>query len=237
MDMDTDEQPEWARLIDERRATIRPKLSMRKAAELSGLSEGRWRQIIKGYQSTSGGKIPVIGPPETVARMAVVVGVTADELARTGRPDAAAELQAELDRFPDNPRWAARAMDVQAIWAELKAWMEAGDDAPWPGGYPPTSALVFWSSKQMLEALQLREQAQEKAELASTRAILERNATIDALRKKLGWPPILDNLSGSDLYRPIEEAMSAPDDSVHLAVAADDQETPIAGEHGESDTP
>lgn len=50
-------------------------LSSRKAAELAGMSDARWRQIVNGYQSIAKGlKAPVVGPPETIARMAKVVG-------------------------------------------------------------------------------------------------------------------------------------------------------------------
>lgn len=218
--MTTDEQPEWARLIDERRAAMRPKMSVRKAAEKAGISEGRWRQIVKGYQATSGGRIPVIGPAETVARMAVVVGVTAEELSAAGRPDAGAELATELERFPDSPKWAEDAMDIQAVWAELEAWMKAGEEE-WPENWPPTSALMFWSSEQMLDVLKAREVAERRRDRDRVRVITERNATIDALREKLGWPPMLDNLRGSPLYKPIEAALRGPEP---LEAVADDDD-------------
>lgn len=84
------EAPPEARLIDEAQKSATPKISARKAAALAGLSEGRWRQIVKGYQSTGTGYIPVIAPDETLARMAAAVGVTADELVDAGRENAAA---------------------------------------------------------------------------------------------------------------------------------------------------
>jgi len=65
-------------------------MSGRRAAELAGMSEGRWRQIAKGYMAAGGGHaIPVIAPADTLARMALAVGVTADELRKAGREDAA----------------------------------------------------------------------------------------------------------------------------------------------------
>lgn len=86
------QRPE-GRLIDEARKKIRPPLSGREAASRAGISEGRWRQIITGFQSTTGVRIPVTAPAVTLARMASVVGVTPDELQEAGRGDAAAELK------------------------------------------------------------------------------------------------------------------------------------------------
>lgn len=85
------EQRPEGRLIAE--ALARTKLSGRAAAASAGLSDGRWRQIVNGYQSVGGGNyFPVIGPAETIARMADVVGVTPEQLAEVGREDAAGEL-------------------------------------------------------------------------------------------------------------------------------------------------
>lgn len=70
-------------------------LSARAAAVAAGISEGRWRQIVSGYQIVSAGTYaPVRGPKETLARMASVVGLSPDDLAEAGREDVAAELQA-----------------------------------------------------------------------------------------------------------------------------------------------
>ena len=91
--MATPEAPAEARLIDEAQKSAVPALSMRKAAEMAGMSDGRWRQIVKGYQGTGTGKIPVIAPDETLARMALVVGVTDSQLESAGRPEAAGVLR------------------------------------------------------------------------------------------------------------------------------------------------
>ncbi|GLY78283.1 hypothetical protein Airi01_065500 [Actinoallomurus iriomotensis] len=69
-------------------------LSQRKAAPRAGISENRWRNIVSGYQTVSAGVYaPVTGPPDTVARMARAVGVTAEQLDQAGREDAAEELR------------------------------------------------------------------------------------------------------------------------------------------------
>lgn len=66
-------------------------LSVRKLAANAGMSDTRWRQIVKGHQPGPGGSpIPVHAPALTLARMAVAVGVTADQLAAAGRSDAGA---------------------------------------------------------------------------------------------------------------------------------------------------
>lgn len=78
--MDNDYAPTpAARLIEERRT--KRGLSVRKAAASAGLSEGRWRQIAKGYQQAAAGvRVPVNTPTETLVRMAGAVGVTGDEM-------------------------------------------------------------------------------------------------------------------------------------------------------------
>jgi hypothetical protein len=66
------------------------KMSGRAAAAEAGISDARWRQIVNGYMSAGEGQaLTVVGPPDTVARMARVVGVTPDQLRDAGRADAA----------------------------------------------------------------------------------------------------------------------------------------------------
>jgi hypothetical protein len=69
-------------------------LSVKKLAANAGISDTRWRHIVRGCQPAAGGGMtPVVGPAPTLARMAFAVGVSADELAETGRTDAAALLE------------------------------------------------------------------------------------------------------------------------------------------------
>jgi len=68
-------------------------LSARKAASLAGISDGRWNQIMNGYSSKRVGQIlSEVGPDVTLARMARVVDVSANQLREVGRPDAADAL-------------------------------------------------------------------------------------------------------------------------------------------------
>lgn len=96
--MSTGTQPPESELIERLRKDATPKLSMREAARRAGISDGRWRQIIKGFkQETADVRVPVKGPADTIARMAQVVGATVDQLRDAGRDDAAAELDRLLN--------------------------------------------------------------------------------------------------------------------------------------------
>lgn len=69
-------------------------VSVRAAAKAAHLSEGRWRQIAKGYQRVTKDVVaPVNAPPTTLAKMAHVVGVSSEQLRVVGAEDVAAELR------------------------------------------------------------------------------------------------------------------------------------------------
>lgn len=101
-------------------ALKRSRMSARSAASKAGISDARWRQIVSGYQSVSGSYIPVRAPAETLARMAQVVGVTAEELATAGRHDAAEALN-DLEVLSPPQASAVYASDphIEAIAALL----------------------------------------------------------------------------------------------------------------------
>jgi hypothetical protein len=89
--MDRPEQTPEGRLIAD--AMKRLNISARKAAEQAGMSDARWRHIVNGYQPLGRGEnTHVSAPAVTLARMALVTGVSADELRAVGRADAADEL-------------------------------------------------------------------------------------------------------------------------------------------------
>lgn len=104
MSDEPDQRPEGA-LIAEALARHVPKISQRAAARRAEISETRWRQIVQGYQQLANGvRAPVSAPAETLARMAAAVDVTADDLRRVGRDDAALILEAKQtvpSRAPD----------------------------------------------------------------------------------------------------------------------------------------
>ena len=100
--------PPYGVLIEAARKDAR--LSARVAARRTGISEGWWRQVVRGYQTLSGGAHgEVTGPAETVAAMAHTVGVTPEQLESEGeRPDAAEALRhhepgASTGAAPDSP--------------------------------------------------------------------------------------------------------------------------------------
>src|SRR5256885_5929030 len=85
-------------------ALKRSNLSARKASQLAGMSDGRWGQIVRGYQTMGDGVYaPVKAPAETIARMAKVVGVTPEQLEDLDRADAAEELRQLLAEAPPEP--------------------------------------------------------------------------------------------------------------------------------------
>lgn len=75
-------------------ALERSGLSIREASRRAQISYGRWRQIATGVQNSSPGEwARVVGPARTVARMAQVVGVSADAMAEAGREDVAEAMR------------------------------------------------------------------------------------------------------------------------------------------------
>ena len=115
--MDTrPEQPPEGRLIDD--AADRLDLSIREAAKRAGISYGRWRQIVTGYQNVSPGVFAAVhAPAKTLAKMARVVGVTPPQLTEAGREDAAAIL-AELTQpepAAPEPNRASHSDDAEAV--------------------------------------------------------------------------------------------------------------------------
>lgn len=122
------------------RARMARKMSVRRAAAVAGMSEGRWRQIAKGYQSAAKGvRVPVNAPPETLARMANAVGLTFDALSGVADDDTVAALL-DLQAPPQPPgereallAW-AESPSGRAERAHLEAldWLEQGE-----GEFPP----------------------------------------------------------------------------------------------------
>lgn len=111
--------PEGA-LIERARTNRSPVLSIRKAAELSGISEGWWRQIVKGYRTVKGGlRIEVDAPADTLAAMALTVGVTPSQLREVGREDAATSLELLVQVDPGGWDGDLSAVPDDELMAEL----------------------------------------------------------------------------------------------------------------------
>lgn len=90
-------------------------MSIRTAAALAGISEARWRQLERGSREIRGVPVTEEAPDPTLARMALAVRLTYDDLLKL-RP-AAAHIFAELaaERAADGERDAddaARMVDA-----------------------------------------------------------------------------------------------------------------------------
>ncbi|GAB3115975.1 hypothetical protein GCM10027160_24180 [Streptomyces calidiresistens] len=106
-------------------AQKRARISVRRAAEAAGISEGRWRQIASGYQVVGRGNyVPVSGAPaDTIARMAHVVGLTPQDLDATGRRDAATELALMLEADAE-PSADTAGPDVERAYGIIRLALE-----------------------------------------------------------------------------------------------------------------
>lgn len=136
--MDETDAPQEARLLDAAQKAAVPKLSIRKAAGMAGMSDGRWRQIVKGYQGTGTGRIPVIAPDETLARMAIVVGVTPAELDEAGRPDAAEVLRILL-AASEQPDVELTAVSTDRLLGEIRRRIEGASHVDLSSADPVSS--------------------------------------------------------------------------------------------------
>ena len=80
-------------LIRSARRRMVPKMSIAKAAALTGDDAGNWGHIERGYQDLGGHRgrrLIMEPPPDTLARMSSVVGVTVAQWEARGRHDVAA---------------------------------------------------------------------------------------------------------------------------------------------------
>jgi hypothetical protein len=183
-------QPPEGELIEG--AARRMKISIRAAAKRAGMSYGRWRQIVKGYQNVSPGEFAIVrAPAATVAKMAAVVGVTPEELGTAGkRADAAEELRQIQATTPPQPAYHPVTADFAAF-----AGVTPGDaEDPYirsvredlilailEHGPAPTGAQIFhgnpWSDTEarLWDDETIRRQDREVA-IASTRKVRDEYA-------------------------------------------------------------
>lgn len=111
--------PAEAVLIEQLRRAARPRLAARRAAELAGLSEARWRQIAQGYQQINPDtRVDVRARDETLARMAWAVGATPEQLNEVGREDAGKALLALIHQAPPQQPEAAAQTEVDSAAEE-----------------------------------------------------------------------------------------------------------------------
>jgi hypothetical protein len=141
--------------------------SIRQVAALAGISDARWRQLVKGSLNVGSDHVTEqVAPPATLARMAYVVGVTPGQLTKAGRKDAAAILvqlqQDALDGGSAVPLPATAAGD-QADEIDLV--------------YASKTMSAEQKLKAIRQILLLRKQAETEAD--ANRAFLAREAEAD----------------------------------------------------------
>ena len=159
------EQPPEGKLIAD--AAARLDLSIREAARRAGISYGRWRQIVTGYQNVSPGSYAAVrAPAGTLAKMATVVGVTSEQMAGEGqRPDAAALIAQASPAAPDPAAPRRRILPELAVDPDEEAAVARYRNvvaAERAGGFPPRNdqEVTVWETdlldeyeKQSLVAL------------------------------------------------------------------------------------
>ncbi|MEV6344173.1 hypothetical protein [Actinoplanes sp. NPDC051851] len=160
MEQMTPEQTPEGRMIQE--WAKRTGESVRQLAAKAGISDTRWRQIVKGWQPAAGGmKIPVRGNAQTLARMNMAIGRTADALADAGRVDAA-EAQLELEQ-------AAKRVDIVAATSMISV----GIDPEHPVGGDELIDLIY-ADKNMTaqeKLIRIRQVMELRAQAADQPAI------------------------------------------------------------------
>lgn len=138
-------------------------VSMRELAELVGLSEARVRNVVNGYQAVGQGqRISIVGPEDTVAKLAGALGVTPEQLETVGRSDAAHALRRRLPGGP-LPQWAEG--DDSQVWRsvvarheEIREWAED------PENYlPPDAVLGYFSVDALLGEVASRIERAQRA--------------------------------------------------------------------------
>lgn len=110
-------------------ARERTGLSQNAAAREIGISGTRWRQIVKGTGTAEGVRVAVRGGEATLAKMALLVGVSAEDMDAVGRPDVARKIRGADPLAASTPAW-----DGELVGGPL---MEGGEELRWcdrPGG-------------------------------------------------------------------------------------------------------
>lgn len=110
--MDTEDLTPLGELLEAARRQARPKLSQNEAAKQAGVSGTTWRRVIKGTARFGGVDVAYNGAPDTVARMARVLGVRPEQLVAVERPEAAQELQELIEADARRQSSEARATEL-----------------------------------------------------------------------------------------------------------------------------
>lgn len=146
-------QPPEGKLL--KQAVAANGMSVRAAAAKVGLSDTRLRQILNGYIPLGAGQFAeVTAPAETLARIALELGVSPEALSKAGRTDAADLMTQWADRRSKLRGMAKESEADEIARIELQAWLDrgAGGDLPeeW---YPPDVSLRLFSTVQLFREL------------------------------------------------------------------------------------
>lgn len=147
-------------------------IQVKDAAQASGLSLTRWRQIVTGHETVKGGYKAVRAPDETLAKMANAVGVTPEELDAADRAGAASALRAIKDGLvrPSGPSAVAAATsDIppppdEAVFShpvELEIWRQHATTPAERADYIATVRVRRVATELRQENRQLRAEVRE----------------------------------------------------------------------------
>lgn len=125
-------------------AADRMNLSIREAARRAGISYGRWRQIVTGYQNVSPGSYAEVrAPAKTLAKMALTVGIAPEQMEAEGqRPDAAGIMRQQESDRPGRPAFAPPPRNRR---------LKALEDSDEPGLVPYLAEVAAEVSRAMDE--------------------------------------------------------------------------------------
>jgi hypothetical protein len=154
-------------------------LSVKKLAANAGISDTRWRHIVRGWQPGPGGAMnPVVAPANTLARMALAVGVSAEDLIEAGRGDAAEVLPSvEARRLSDSGvDFAVMRPDGQVEIFEAKNYASAGQADEIELVYASRSM----TAKQKLETIRMILQLRAEVEAEEVEVEAPKEAPADA---------------------------------------------------------
>jgi hypothetical protein len=153
--------------------------SIRQLAANAGMSDTRWRQVVRGWQENSAGKvIEARASDEMLARMAYVVGLEPGQLTQAGRPDAAKALGRYRRLLPDGSSFLTdRGFGGELVIRErdgTTTYARVGAPAHPGAGQPDEIDLIYASSMSAREKLvRIRQvlelRAQAEAEEAQQR--------------------------------------------------------------------
>lgn len=168
--------------------------SIRALSANAGISDTRWRQVIRGWQLNGAGQaIEARAGGDILARMALVVGVTPDQLREVGRPDAAVFAERLAKANPGDtvtlidgghPRGDSMFVNADGTYAVIQAKTYRSSDQ-----HPDEIDLIYASNMSAREkllrirqVLQLRaqaeaEEARQREKAPATESAAESNET------------------------------------------------------------